>query len=147
MSIYEQNRHAHSVGWNVWHLQWCTKYRYKVFRQEYLKNICVIAIEEAAKRAKIDVIDLEVDIDHVHVIVNLPMTMNPTKALQLLKGFSARVVFKLVPNLRELYIRGHLWSPGKFAASVGHITLEKAKAYLETHHAKALLPITGIHAL
>ena len=119
----------------------------KVPAEQTPKAFCELVIEEAAKRAKIDVIDLEVDVDHVHVIANLPMTMNPTKALQMLKGFSARVVFKLVPNLKKLYIRGHLWSPGKFAASVGHITLEKAKIYLETHHAKALLPITGIPAL
>ena len=144
MSIYNQNRHAHSVGWNTWHFQWCTKYRYNVFKSLRLKNICVVAIEEAAKRAKIEIIDLEIDIDHVHVIANLPMTMNPTKALQLLKGFSARVVFKLVPNLRKRYPRGHLWSPGKFAASIGHITLEKAKAYLGAHHAKVLLPTQGI---
>ena len=140
MSIYEQNRHAHSVGWNVWHLQWCTKYRYNVFKKDYLKNICIVVIEEAAKRHKIKVIDTEVDVDHIHVVASLPMTMDVTKALQLLKGFSARLVFKQVPNLRKLYPRGHLCSPGKFAASIGHITLEKAKAYLEAHHAKALLP-------
>ena len=117
-----------------------------ILTKERLKNICVVAVEEAAKRAKIEIIDMEVDIDHVHVIAEIPMTMDPTKALQLFKGFSARVVFQLVPNLRKLYPRGHLWSPGKFAASVGHITLEKAKNYLETHHAKALLPKLGIPA-
>ncbi len=138
MSIYEENRHKHFVGWNTWHFQWVTKYRYNIFRNEYLKNICVVAIEEAAKRAKIEIIDMEVDINHVHAIANIPMTIGPTKAVQLLKGFSARVIFQLVPNLRKQYPRGHLWSPGKFAASVGHITLEKAKNYLEAHHAKAL---------
>ncbi|MBU0457653.1 MAG: hypothetical protein KKD75_05905, partial [Nanoarchaeota archaeon] len=44
---------------------------------------------------------------------------------------------------RKLYPRGHLWSPGKFAASIGHITLEKAKAYLEAHHAKDFAFLTG----
>ena len=139
MSIYDQNKHAHSVGWNVWHMQWCTKYRYKAFKQDYIKNICIIAIEEAAKRFGIEVIDVEVDIDHVHLVASLPMTMNSTKALQLLKGFSAYLIFKQVPNFKKLYPEGHLWSPGKFAASIGHITLEKAKTYLEAHHAKALL--------
>ncbi|TAL58391.1 MAG: response regulator transcription factor, partial [Nanoarchaeota archaeon] len=32
------------------------------------------------------------------------------------------------------------WSPGKFVASIGHITLEKAKQYLEAHHAKNPMP-------
>ena len=66
MSIYDENRHKHSVGWNTWHFQWVTKYRYNVFKKERLKNICVVAIEEAARRAKIEIFDMEVDVDHVH---------------------------------------------------------------------------------
>lgn len=136
MNIYQQNTHAHSIGWSTYHLEWCTKYRYKVFRKEYIKNLCLIAIYEAAKRHKIKLMEMEVDMDHVHVIVSLPMTLTPSKALNLMKGFSAFLLFKLVPNLRLRYPRGHLWSKGKFVASVGHITLENAKRYLEDHHAK-----------
>ena len=65
------------------------------------------------------------------------MDMAPTRALHLLKGYSAKILFVLIPGFRKRYPKGHLWSPGKFAASVGHITVEKAKAYLEAHHAKA----------
>ena len=138
MSVYRNNTHAHSVGWNTWHFEWCTKYRYKVFRKQFLKNVCLIAILEAAKRHKIEIIDVEADVDHVHVIANLPMTVPPTKALNKLKGFSAFLIFRLVPNLRKRYRKGHLWSPGKFAASIGHITLDKAKKYLGDHHAKGI---------
>lgn len=137
MNIYQQNTHAHSVGWNTWHFEWCTKYRYKMFKQEQIKNFCLIAISEAAKRHRIEIIEKEVDIDHVHLIVSLPMTMSPIKALNLIKGLSAYLLFKLVPKLRLRYPKGSLWSAGKFAASVGHITLENAKKYLEEHHAKS----------
>ena len=136
MNIYQQNTHAHSIGWNTYHFEWRTKYRYKTFRKEYIKNLCLIALSESAKRYKIKVMDMEVDIDHIHVIASLPTTMNPSKALNLMKGFSAFLLFKLVPNLRLRYPKGHLWSKGKFMASVGHITLENAKKYLEDHHAK-----------
>ena len=140
MSIYKSNTHGHSVGWSLWHFQWCTKYRYKVFTKQKLKNICLIAILEAAKRSRIKILEMEVDRDHVHVVASLPMTMAPTQALQYLKGFSARLIFAQLPKLKSSYPKGHLWSPGKFAASIGHITLEKAKNYIEEHHAKALLP-------
>ena len=136
MNIYQQNTHSHSVGWNTYHLEWCTKYRYKVFRKEYIKNLCLIAIFESAKRHKIKVVEIEVDIDHIHVIVSLPTIMSPSKALNLMKGFSSFILFKLIPNLRLRYPKGHIWSKGKFMASVGHITLENAKNYLEDHHAK-----------
>lgn len=119
MNIYRNNTHAHSVGWSTWHFEWCTKYRYKIFKKEYLKNICMIAILESAKRHKIEVMDIEVDIDHIHEIAGIPLTMNPTQAMNKLKGLSAKIIFGLVPNLRKRYKKCHLWSPGKFMASVG----------------------------
>lgn len=144
MNIYQQNTHAHSIGWNTYHFEWCTKYRYKTFRKEYIKNLCLVALSESAKRYKIKVMDMEVDTDHIHMIASLPITMNPSKALNLMKGFSAFILFKLVPNLRFRYPKGHLWSKGKFIASVGHITLENAKKYLEDHHAKYLRGISTL---
>lgn len=136
MNIYQQSTHAHSVAWNTWHFEWCTKYRYKIFKQDYIKNLCLIAVTEAAKKNKVEVLEIEVSVNHIHVIASIPMTMSPSKALNLIKGFSAYLLFRLVPNLRLRYPKGHLWSKGKFMASVGHITLENAKKYLEDHHAK-----------
>ena len=144
MSIYQLNTHAHSIAWSTWHFEWCTKYRYKIFRQSYIKNLCLIAVHEAAKKNKIEIMEIEVDVDHVHIIASIPLTMSPSKALNLIKGFSAYLLFKLVPNLRLRYKKGHLWSKGKFAASVGHITLENAKKYLEEHHAKSIKGISTL---
>lgn len=138
MSIYQLNTHAHSVAWSTWHFEWCTKYRYKVFEHSYIKNLCLISVQEAARRHNIKILEIEVDVDHIHAIASIPMTMAPSKALNLIKGFSAYLLFKLVPNLRLRYRKGHLWSKGKFMASVGHITLENAKKYLEDHHAKVI---------
>jgi putative transposase len=118
MEIYRNNTHAHSVSWNTWHFEWCTKYRYKMFRTTEIKNLCSIAIIGAADRHKIEVIHLEIDLDHVHVIATIPMTMSPTEALHKLKGFSSKIIFGLLLNIRSRYWKGHLWSPGKFAASI-----------------------------
>jgi len=143
MNVYQQNKHAHSVGWSTWHFEWCTKYRYKIFRKLYLNNLCVIAVHEAAKRHKLEIIEMEVDLDHIHVICSIPLTMAPARAVKLLKGCSAKILFSLVPNFRKRYPKGNIWSAGKFTASIGHITLEKAKAYVEAHHAEATRPFTG----
>lgn len=128
MTVYQQNTHAHSVGWSTWHFEWCTKYRYKMLGREDIKNLCLIAICEAAKRHRMEIINLEVDADHVHVIVSIPLTMAPSKALHLLKGLTSKLMFQLVPNFRKRYSKWHLWSQGKFMASVGHITVEKANS-------------------
>ena len=137
--LYKQNTSAHAIGWNTFHFQWCTKYRYKIFSKDKLKNFCFIAIVEAAKRHKIIIEEIDIENEHVHLIVKMPLNMSASKGLNLLKGFSSKLMFELCPNLRLRYPKGHLWSKGKFAGSVGHITLEVAKQYVknqEAHHAK-----------
>lgn len=136
MDTYRRHGHAHSIGWSTWHLQWCTKYRYKIFITQQLRELCLIAIYDAAKRHRIEIVDAECDTNHVHVIVSLPLTMTPSFAVMVLKGSSARVILHEAPQIQRLYKGKCLWSPGKFMGSIGHITLDKAKQYLEAHHAK-----------
>ena len=142
---YSNNRQSHSIGWSVHHIQWVTKYRYNVFADSYLKNLCEILINEACLRYSIDLDEIEVQPNHVHVLVKLKHNVDPSKATQYMKGYSSRVLWLLEPEkLRKIYWnteKKHLWSKGKFMGSVGHITLETAKKYLqtqETHHAKSI---------
>jgi putative transposase len=137
MSLYRQHTYSHSVGWSTWHLQWCTKYRYKIFGSKETRELCKVFLHESARKHRFTILDCEVDVDHVHVVASLPLTMTPITAVNYLKGMSAKGLFVELPHLRSIFKKGHLWSPGKFVGSVGHITLDKAKAYLEAHHAKS----------
>ena len=127
----------HSVGNNFWHLEWCPKYRYKIFRKDYIKNLCIIVLNEAAKRYNIQFKALNVQDDHLHAVASLPKGMNEIKAANLLKGFSSYLLIKLVPNLRLRYPKGSLWSQGYFAATVGFSDLSKTIDYVNSqtmHH-------------
>lgn len=124
-------RRAHNVGISMWHLQWCTKYRYKMFRQGKLRLFCETAIKECCFRSKIEIIALNVQPDHVHVVAILPRGMSDAKALQLLKGFTSFLLFRLVPNFRKRYSKGRLWSPSSFSATVGYAELETVVDYVK----------------
>ena len=129
--------HNHSVGANMWHIQFCTKYRYKMFKQYKYKNLCEIAIMEVCKRHNLQLKALNVQEDHIHLIVDIPKNMTATKAVQLIKGFSSYFLFKLVPNFRLRYSKGHLWSKGYFATTVGFANLDNTMEYVnnqELHH-------------
>jgi len=147
MSIYQDHTYKHGVGWSTWHFQWVTKYRYTVFNDKQLQKLCEIFLHEAAKRYRFQIEELEVASNHVHVITKLRTSMSPAKAIQLMKGFSSRMLFMAEEQrLKSFYWRDvgkrSLWGDGKFIGSVGHITLEKAKEYVrnhEAHDAKSLL--------
>ena len=131
-------RSSHAVGISMWHFEWCTKYRLKMFRKESQINLITACIRRAASKHKIEIIELNIQPDHVHCVVGINLSMSPAYALQILKGVSARLFFKNNPKARLRYPKGHLWSPGKFAASVGFIQLDVAMGHVrnqDEHHA------------
>jgi len=122
---------SHSVGQNLYHLEWCPKYRYKMFMKEENKKLCEDILEKVAKRHKMKIEELSVMPDHIHAVVEIPPTMSVSQALHLLKGASSRELFKQKPNFRKRYPRGHFWSPGKFYRSIGDADTETIIQYVK----------------
>jgi len=91
--MHQYKHYSHSVGVLMLHLEWCTKYRYKMFRKEEQKNLASACIRRAASLHGIKIIVLMVMPEHVHTEVQVPLSMSPAKVLQILKGLSAKLFF------------------------------------------------------
>ena len=125
---------SHSIGQNLYHLEWCPKYRYNMFRGEGNKKLCEEILCEVATRHNIGIVELSVMPDHVHTIVQLPPTMSVSQALHLLKGASSYELFRRQPKFRLRYSRGNFWSPGKFYRSVGDADMETVLQYVRNQN-------------
>ena len=135
MSV-ELKRNNHSVGQSAYHLVWRPKYNVSVFRHPWVKKVCEDALKEAANNHGIIIYEMKVMEDHVHIFVEIPATMEVSKALQLLKGASARRFFQKCTRWHRYFSRdgikkAHLWSPGKFYRSVGCVTSEIVERYIK----------------
>ena len=133
--IYERNNH--SVGDSFWHLEWCPKYRYNMFKKDQYKNLVEACIRKAASEHNIKIIEISVMPNHIHLIVKIALTITVSKVLQLLKGRSAYLFFKNHERARLRYPKGHLWSRGKFATSVGYSDIPATINYIQNqaeHH-------------
>ena len=140
MKIYERNNR--SVGVAFWHIQFCTKYRYKMFSKPEYKNLIEACIKNVCHKHNIEIIVINVMPEHVHMIVKTSINASPSKIRQLIKGGSAYLFFKMHPKARLRYPRGHLWSKGKFMASVGFTDLDFTITYIlhqEEHHASSII--------
>jgi putative transposase len=129
-----------SVGANTKHVQITPKYRYKMMRKDKLKTFCKVSIEEACKRHKIEIEIIKVLSEHVHIIVDVPRTMSDSQAMQIIKGLSSYLLFRICPNLRKRYPRGHFWTEGYFCEPVGQSDYAQTFEYIENqeeHHAYA----------
>ena len=139
-SYEKYERRSHSIGISMWHFEWCTKYRYKMFGKDEQRALITACIRRVASMHGIKIIELNVQPEHVHCVVGISLTLSPMQAMQYLKGGSAYLFFKHQQKARLRYPRGHLWSPGKFVASIGFIQLETATNYVrnqDEHHSRS----------
>ena len=99
------------------------------------KNLVAATIRKAAYENGIIIHYLAVMPDHVHVLVTLPHGMTDSKAFNLLKGRSSYIIFRVKEKFRLRYPKGHFWSPGGFASTVGYNDLNSMIAYIENQEA------------
>jgi putative transposase len=138
---------SHSFGQSTYHFIWCTKYRYKTLRSEYVKSLCAIFIRETAKRHGIRIRELVVDDDHVHTEADVPPSMSVSRAFQLLKGTTSYLLFKAFPNFRKRYPKGHFWSIGKIFRSVSDVQQDAVEKYIRNHRSYVQTSLAGYSGL
>ena len=118
----------HSVGQNSYHLVWKPKYSMPIFDFTNYRKVCEGAIRQIALNYSMHIYELKVMSDHIHLFVDIPSTMSVSKALQLFKGISSRMLRRAFGYLRQY---NHLWSPGKFFRSVGNVTADVIENYIK----------------
>ena len=110
---------SHNRTLLLFHLVFPAKYRKKVFTQEVeetLRLVC-LGIEE---RYEIRFIEIGMEEDHVHFLVQGIPTMSVSRIVTIIKSITAREIFKAHPDLkREVLWGGNLWTSGYYANSVG----------------------------
>ena len=109
---------SHNVTILLYHLVFPAKYRKAVFDEqvdEVLREVCL----DIEKRYEIKFVEIGVDKDHVHFLVQSVRTYSVTKLVTMIKSLTAREVFKRCPPVKQKLWEGEFWSDGYFASTVG----------------------------
>ena len=123
---------AHTVYDIQYHLVWVTKYRYHVLRGEVAERAREVLRQVCLSR-DIEIVKGHISVDHIHMLVSCPPLLSPAKLVQFLKGVSSRTLQEEFPHLKKRYWGQHLWARGYFCATVGAITQDEIKLYIEKH--------------
>ena len=113
-----------------YHIVWTTKYRYKVLQGKIAERVREI-LRQGCETHGITIVRGSIGKDHVHMLVSCPPTMAPSKIVQLLKGRSSKLIQEEFEELRKRYWGQHLWATGYFCRTVGAVTEEMVKEYIE----------------
>lgn len=112
------------------HLVFVTKYHRRVFTAEALA-----VLRESFTRVCADfeaeLIEMNGEHDHVHLLVHYPPKMAVSSLVNSLKGASARILRKRLPEIAGRYYKNVLWSPSYFAASCGGAPISIIRRYVE----------------
>jgi putative transposase len=126
----EYNKTSHAVYDIKYHIIWVTKYRYKVISGEIGKRLRDL-IRQGCEARNITIVQGSIGKDHVHMLLSCPPSLSPSKIVQYLKGRSSRLLQDEYPELKKRYWGQHLWGRGYFCATVGSVTEETIKQYIE----------------
>ena len=123
---YTSSRHS---VYNVsYHIVFCTKYRRKVLidgAEARLKELFL----EKAQELDIQIEDMEVMPDHVHLFVKSKPVYMIHFVINQLKGSASPRLRKEFPHIRTRL--PSLWTRSYFVETIGHISESTVKRYIE----------------
>jgi putative transposase len=126
-------RSSHAVYDLKYHFVWIPKYRKRILTPEiadYAKQV----FRKIAEEYDMVIDTVEVVEDHVHIFLEAPPRLSPSRIVQILKSMSARELFREFPRLRRQLWGGKLWSRGYFVRAVGdEVTGDVIRRYIQYH--------------
>lgn len=110
------------------HVVWCSKYRRKILTDGVdvrLKDLLL----EYAKKISVDILEIEILPDHIHLLIEVDPQFGIHKAIKLLKGYTSKVLRSEFPFLRTKLPT--LWTNSYFITTADSVSLETIKKYIE----------------
>jgi putative transposase len=111
-----------------YHVAWCVKYRKKLLVgniETRLKQI----VSEVAADVQAEIIEMETDKDHIHLLISCDPQFGIHKVVKRMKGRSSRLLRDEFAILRSRL--PSLWTNSYFVSTVGGVSLEVVKRYIE----------------
>ena len=114
----------------MYHIVWIPKYRKRVLRDKIALRIEEL-LQECAETNKWEIHELNIQSDHVHLLIQLRPNISISKAVQFLKGGSSKIIRKEFPELREFLWGDSFWADGYFSETVGKVNMEVIREYIK----------------
>ena len=126
-------KHTSHARYDTWyHFVWATKYRKRVFTNEETQKEVKELLRKIAAAYDLEISEIEVLSDHVHLCLSAPPRIAPARIAQILKSVSTKHLFQKYSWLKNLYWGGEVWVGGYFVRTVGTgLTKEQIERYIQ----------------
>ena len=114
-------------------LFFCPKYRRKVLREKIANRLKEIILEKQ-EEFSYSVIEMEVMLDHVHLLLDINPKIGVYTVVSKIKGVTSRILREEFPELKTKLPT--LWTHSRFISSVGSVSLEVVQQYIQDQKKK-----------
>ena len=121
---------AHTQYDLQYHVVWITKYRKKILNDKIADRLKVLLMQGCSAKG-ITIIKGSVKTDHVHLLISANPSLSIAQIMQYLKGRSSKKLQEEFVTLRKQFWGQHMWATGYFCRTVGTVTNEIIKEYIE----------------
>lgn len=121
---------AHTTHRLMYHLVWVPKYRKRVLHGKIADRLKELFCE-CADMNRWQIEELNIQNDHVHILIQMNPDVSVSKMVQLFKGSSSKAIREEFPELREFLWGKNFWAEGYFAETAGQVNETKIREYIK----------------
>lgn len=115
----------------MYHIIFVCKYRKKILIElgEYIKQ----QILKLSEQSNFDIVEIETDKDHIHLLVKTAPTISPSMIVRKLKQETTVEAWKTYRMYLQRYFwkERTFWSDGYFVCSIGNVSKDTIEKYIQ----------------
>lgn len=115
----QYRKSSHVIYKCNYHIVWTPKYRFRILIGDLAQRMHSDIMMYCEWKG-FDVIELNLQPDHVHLVVSVPPKVSISELMGTVKGKTAIKIFKTYPDLKKSpYWGNHFWARGYFVNTIG----------------------------
>ena len=125
---------AHAIWQCNYHIVFCPKYRFKIMKGTVADSVHEF-ISQLCEWKKLEIMEMNVQEDHVHLLLSIPPKHSVSGIVGFLKGKCAIKMFDRHLDLKKRYWGRHFWAKGYCVSTVG-LDEDKIRKYVKWQRKK-----------
>jgi putative transposase len=121
---------SHTLYECKYHVVFCPKYRMRVLKEEIAEYTRQQIYQLCRQKDRLQVMELNIQPDHIHLILSIPPKYSVSNVMGYLKGKLALRLFNQFEHLGKRYWGRHLWARGYCVSTIG-LDEEKIRKYVQ----------------
>jgi putative transposase len=126
---------THTIYYCKYHIIFCPKYRYRILKGEVAEYAKREFYHLSKQKDLVEVIELNVQHDHVHTILSIPPKYSVSNIMGFLKGRLSISMFRKYEAIGKRFWGRHLWSRGYCVSTIG-LNEDQIRRYVQWQEKK-----------